>query len=557
MDDLLLEATKKGMYLVDHDNTGPLLEEYDDVIAEADALCEVNDSVNAPYESKYKARTMLDQIINKMDATRAIAMLEKKSATMVALDRRLASAKVRVGTISWECEEPHNAQTELELACQYYFPGLVENITELSADHDVDAAGSQPGEHEKKVTPADIVPPPELPVLSETIVVDAMKALNLLGILWAGRGQVIKSMMFLMSAHNFYISNVEAAAKSPPLGQKSKFDKKTNADLGNAFTHNLFYLAQAYGNIGDTKKSCSYCHQTLQRQFTAEGFKDIHASLDWVKNCCGISDFYSAMRQFNNCALALSSAEWVLKKYAIPRILAADPAETSTIKMMDNGNLNYVSGAINAAEIEADLNRRWALLDVSVLKRAFERAKSVENAVGLGLKIEDILAELEDEEGPADPEDFDTVAHINLRAVDAKKSDDAPIATVFSKAESTAESGDADATAANTATTTTASAEVQFFTGIPVKPPTFLNRGDIKNFEDARQVFLRAAARIEGAKKYYVLDGKPVAVSASLTQSFAVFTMQWNVCTFCCRLRDRSRDADAGALEAVPLPVCV
>jgi len=51
------------------------------------------------------------------------------------------------------------------------------------------------------------------------------------------------------------------------------------------------------------------------------------------------------------------------------------------------------------------------------------------------------------------------------------------------------------------------SSEVEFFTGIPVTPISLLSSNDIDSFEKARTVFLRAATRIEVAKKHYVLDG--------------------------------------------------
>ena len=545
MDDILSEATKKGMYLVDHDNTGPLFEEYEDAMMEADALCEVNDPVTAPFESKYKARTLLDQIINKLDATRAISTLEKKTATIEQLDRRLASAKVKVGTISWECEEPHNAQTDLELACQYYFPGLVDKITEMSGESDEEHADGK----EKTVTSADIKEPPPVSVLAEILVVDAMRALNILGILWAGRGQVQKSMLFLLCARQFYLTNIEAAAQTAPAGQKSKFSKKVLTDLGYTYTHNLFYLAQAYGNIGDTKKSCEFCHMTLQRQYS-EGFKDIRASLDWVKNCCGISDFYLAMRQYNNCALALASAESVLKKYAIPRILAANPDENSSIKKLDSGNNNFVSGNINAAEIEADLSRRWALLDVRVLRRAFERAKNYESAISLGIKLEDIEAEMAAEDGPSEAEDFNMAAFLARQtpaaSAESSVSGSAEEGTVFQKAEATAQGS---------------VQEVEFFTGIPIKPTSSLQGGDIKSFEDARVIFLRATARIEFAKKYYVLDGKNIPSCKEYPLHYfnppsMLLTLIY-LLPASRRLCDRPRDDDTGAVEAVPLFVGV
>ena len=38
--------------------------------------------------------------------------------------------------VSQQCEEPHNAQTDLDLACEFYFPGLVESINQLTVETD-------------------------------------------------------------------------------------------------------------------------------------------------------------------------------------------------------------------------------------------------------------------------------------------------------------------------------------------------------------------------------------------------------------------------------------
>ncbi|KAJ1419444.1 KIF-1 binding protein C terminal-domain-containing protein [Ochromonadaceae sp. CCMP2298] len=470
------------MYLVDHENSGPLILEYDDTIMEADALCEIADPESEPYKSKYAARKLLDTIINKMDATRAISKLEMKTATIAAMDIRLASAKLRVGTISFECEEPHNAQTDLELACAYYFPDLVEKIYDMCKDDD----------EEKTLTAADIKPTPELRLLSEVLVLDAMKTLNMMGILWAGRGQVHKSMLFLLSARQFYTQHTAQG--------EVRFAAKTLKELGQTFTHNLFYLAQAYGNLGDTATSCTYCHQTLQRQLT-EGFKEIRTALDWVKNCGGIADFYLAMAQYNSCALALASAESVLRKTVIPRITNAAPEEPF-IKVSE-GQANFVSGNLNAAEIEAELHRKWGMLDVHVMRRAFERGKNFESLVAMGLSGQQAEEQLLGENDANGEGDFDLKAY--------KRKGAAMIAgTVFQLAERGAldtPETDADDTAV----------EVSFFEGIKVSPTALLNRGDVSTFQEARKVFLRAAGRIDAARKYYVLDGY-VTDHTTLTQ---------------------------------------
>ena len=46
---------------------------------------------------------------------------------------------MRLGTISWECEEPHNAQTDLEFSAEYYFSGYVQTVIDMvgsDAEHD-------------------------------------------------------------------------------------------------------------------------------------------------------------------------------------------------------------------------------------------------------------------------------------------------------------------------------------------------------------------------------------------------------------------------------------
>ena len=71
-------ASEKGMILVDHENIAPLIAEYEESIEEVERLCQVKDPEERPYESKYKARDLLDKLINKFDANKTIMMLESK-----------------------------------------------------------------------------------------------------------------------------------------------------------------------------------------------------------------------------------------------------------------------------------------------------------------------------------------------------------------------------------------------------------------------------------------------------------------------------------------------
>jgi len=493
---LKLESQKAEMYLVDHENTGPLIEEFQTAISSADKLCDVIDDETTPFASKYKARTLLDQINSKLEATRTIAMLEKKKNLIEAMDCRMASVRVRLGIISWECEEPHNAQTDLELACEFYFPTLIQTINTLTSDKD-NASDNEPVDANAII---ELKPPENLLQLPKSesytlleLAADGMKVLNILGILWAGRSQIHKSFYFLLSANKFFLSTI--VRKNEPGAKKSAVD-----DLENIYTHNCFYLAQAYGNIGHSKLSSKYCHLTLQRQFqfnlqpffkeygtSSNGTKPaselnsknvlefvnkLKLALDWVKNCGGMSVFYMAMKHYKNCALALSSAENMLRQIVMPCLKNVDSRLPTSLRESSATMLNNLKST--SEEMEADLHRRFVSLDVLILKAASSAHKEKILAAEMGIPYVPTEETEDNEELPSKQSVADS--------------------SVF-KFGTSSSSGSKE------------SSEVEFFTGIPVTPITFLSANDIDSFEKARTVFLRAATRIEVAKKHYVIDG--------------------------------------------------
>jgi hypothetical protein len=116
MEDMVAEAVGKGMYLVDQSQVPELKGEYEQVMREADALCEVADPESEPYKSKYIAREKLNAFCNKLEANRTVASLESKRDVFRDLNWRIAAIQVRLASIAWDCEEPHSCQTELDLA---------------------------------------------------------------------------------------------------------------------------------------------------------------------------------------------------------------------------------------------------------------------------------------------------------------------------------------------------------------------------------------------------------------------------------------------------------
>eukprot|EP00981_Chlorochromonas_danica_P007783 scaffold1882_cov163-Ochromonas_danica.AAC.14 len=76
-----------------------------------------------------------------------------------------------------------------------------------------------------------------------------MKCLNILGILWSGRGQSSKAVVYLLAAKNYYLCHHQSQAAAAQQG---------NAQIEDTYTHTLFYLAQAYGHLQDSSQPVTF-----------------------------------------------------------------------------------------------------------------------------------------------------------------------------------------------------------------------------------------------------------------------------------------------------------
>jgi len=117
---------------------------------------------------------------------------------------------------------------------------------------------------------------------------DALKCLNLLGILWTGRENVTRGALYLKSAEHVYTA-------------LSLMGSALSNAIEDIHTHTLFYLAQCYGNLGNAPMSSKFCHLTLQRQLTPTAAKSSLSGdglLDWIRNSMALSDFYFSSGDF-------------------------------------------------------------------------------------------------------------------------------------------------------------------------------------------------------------------------------------------------------------------
>jgi hypothetical protein len=534
MDEFMQQASDQGMYCVNSADNSAIMAEFTETCEKAEELTAIVDPVETPYKSKYDARALIDATVNKMDATRTIASLEKNRATMQQMDWRLACLRVKLGSISWDVEEPHNAQTELELACNYYFPELAETINKTLTEDDVDEDGHATDKNTdysnfdmdalllevNSAMGAAVVQAPapgECPRTCLAVLqnvkhaecIDALKCLNLLGILWAGRMHIKRAFCYLLSVKECYAvlkfkCKAEIAKNNANFQQlQNKPVLKTLSELESTLTHNLFYLAQAYGHIGNTKQSSLCCYHTLRRQLAA-GLTTNDAVMEWCVNCSGLADFFIAIGETRQAAYVLSMSEKVLKdKYVLDAANGGDYCE------------RYV-------EITARLDRRWAKLDFVLLKTSLglrdqwdtyhtiikSRAmlasqKETKTSAELVESVRDATSSSGTAAMPPAPPTVHLSSSASCSAaaatedeLDYEKFQPFPGVSVPPVAYYTADLTDYSVAAAEAAAAVAAAA--------PSDSPVVRN---ICCYDDARVVFLRAQARLEKAKKYFVLDG--------------------------------------------------
>ena len=220
----------------------------------------------------------------------------------------------------------------------------------------------------------------------------------------------------------------------------------------------------------------------------------VTGAFDWVKNCSSIADFYQSMEKPRHCALALSSAQKILNEKVSAKIKASSTPEDLYVTEED------------VLELEAEMNKKWARLDVKVLKLAFEFQMAKRHALESGEVLEDPVVGENDDDGEGLPS-------VPLAKVAVEPKSDLVLEDV----------GDTDGSSAVKSPpvsppvpvslpvpVSSASSRLQssIFSGCVVNETPFLRFGEVASFETARLIFLRANSRIEEAKKKYVLDGE-------------------------------------------------
>lgn len=193
----------------------------------------------------------------------------------------------------------------------------------------------------------------------------SMQALNQLGVLWGNRDEQQKALECLLKAKAVYESHVSLP---PPItdsqwlvGEDTSEEERERVFECN-HTLTLFYLAQVYGNLKQSKLSAQYCQTTLSRQLEAEEYDPI----EWSLNCATLSQYYVTSENFAQSRHCLAAASRVLQQFKAGTCSSSACATTGEEVPLDSRMEERLR------QTEADISRCWTKYCISLLMRSQE-----------------------------------------------------------------------------------------------------------------------------------------------------------------------------------------
>ena len=281
----------------------------------AEELLKVIDPKETPYESKYKARTILKDIIEKLK--------NDLSDTRSHCQALIGGIFCHIGTIDVDVEEFSEAEKNLKKS--------LEHLEQVSSK--------------------------EFKVLS------LLKALNQLGILWCVRDDYQEAKTYLdksLEEYNIFSSNhqdhlyelSDLFKASKDILKPNFGDKESVLELINTHTH--YYLAQVYEKIGNPSKSAECCHITLSKQLELKVFQP----LDWSTNAAMLSQHYLAKEDYKSAKKLLMAASVMLTRYE-------SELSSKELELEDDRNEMLI-------RCKSDVSRAWGKYSLLLLQRSLD-----------------------------------------------------------------------------------------------------------------------------------------------------------------------------------------
>ncbi|TRY63637.1 hypothetical protein TCAL_00816 [Tigriopus californicus] len=348
--DACVEKTKTLMRktMSETDNMLALYAKYQDV----ENLLLKDDPPEQPYNSRYKARELLEEML-RMSQDLTASMIKKLSIHILA----------KLGAIDQEVEELAKSQEHLEAV-------------------------------------QDFIDSPD--ALSSETIIPRLVVLNQLGILWTSRGEMEKAKSYLLEANALYerfktngegpLSLLEDLIRGKSLGERNNDENQPDREkaLELLNTHTYYYLAQVYEKLGARDKAGECCHITLKKQLKLKEFN----SLDWAQNAATLSHFYEVDDNFPAAKTHLGAASYVLTRFL---------SEMESKEFKDDEERNDLMEKIG--QTQGMVLRCWGKYALVLLQKSFERmCRQSENS-------EDplVVKNIEDEEFPSMLEEFPSI----------------------------------------------------------------------------------------------------------------------------------------------------
>ena len=284
-----------------------------------------DDPEDHPYDSLYKAREILESLCKTAESACSGRDRERTWDTL------LASIAFQLGKNYADCSEPASAETQFQ-------------------------------------TVIDCLKP--YPLHPECIVL-LMQASNHLGVIWAERRENEKALPYLLQSKEYY-QQYKTCSDAPPPSSETQCLKEEKVDESGGqgdsssteecwkhfelvHTYTLYFLAQVYGNMGNSDTSALYCHATLHRQLESKQFDGV----DWSLNSAALSQYFITNGKFAQGRHCLCSAERVLADW-----------EKGKEEEMSSDTWHE-----KMHQTRADLSRCWIKYAISALKESVEKKK--------------------------------------------------------------------------------------------------------------------------------------------------------------------------------------
>ncbi|XP_046575702.1 KIF-binding protein-like [Haliotis rubra] len=290
--------------------------------------------------------------------------------------------------------------------------------------------------------------------------------LNHLSILWSGRRNIDKSMKYLKQAESLYKKFKRDVGNDPhTVEEYFKPDESDQNDIAaisktrskhfeDTYTLTLFYIAQVYALTEKKEDSAKYCHVTLQRQLDSFTYK----ADEWALNAATLSQYYITVDMYHFARHCLASASLIFEEAASKE----EDTDEDTKEQM--------------AQKRADIDRCWSKYGLALL----EASKDY-----LMKEVEDAREEVSPDDHNADVKDG--ASKFSLSDSEAGRSEEENDSSVILDIE-------------NCKTFPRFNLEV---TNYEEK----ITDQFVRDFSEAREVFLSVQTRLNDAKRFYVVDG--------------------------------------------------